>query len=149
MPSNYRVANRLLAAGLHKPFSGRSHAVVGRCYHSYDHSTPPSPLTDAERTILVAAYKHVPEHGFSQRALTLGAKDANYLDISTSLLPDGAFSLVRYHLYTQREALADIARELFGTEETVSQPKVSDRVEILTWERLMGNRHIIHRWQEV
>ncbi len=55
---------------------------------------PGAPFGAAERAILAAAYRHVPEHGFSPRTLALGARDAGYPDISASILPDGAFSLV-------------------------------------------------------
>ena len=120
--------------------------VSRRPFHSYDHPPPPGPFGDAEKTILTAAYKHIPELGFSQRALGRGARDAGYLDISASVIPDGAFGLIRYHLITQREALAARSKELFSDSD---QPRVAARVEALTWERLMGNKEILGRWQEV
>lgn len=134
------------------PFSCRS-------YHSYDHPPPPSSFSDAEKAILSAAYTHVPSHGFSCEALALGTRDAGYPDISTSILPEGTFSLIRWHLVTRREALAERSREMFG-EETLAATSgrdssrgsvlaVGDKVERLAWERLMGNREIVHRWQEV
>lgn len=125
---------------------GAPRVILRRPYHSYDHPPPPGPYGAAEEAILAAAYKHVPEHGFSKRALSLGARDAGYLDISASILPNGAFSLILYHLVTQRNALAARSRELFQGEH---QPSVGAKVETLTWERLMGNRHVIDRWQEV
>jgi len=138
-------------------------------FHSYDH---PSPIRDgnpfsgaAECAILAAALRRVPVHGFSAEALALGARDAGLLDISASLLPDGPFSLVRWHLVEQREALAARAQDLFslsegeidgGTSATPSSPpspspplSVGEKVEALTWERLRANASIIHRWQEV
>ncbi|KAH7325119.1 COQ9-domain-containing protein [Stachybotrys elegans] len=118
-----------------------------RSFHSYDHPSPPGPFTPVEKTILAAAYRHVPEHGFSQRALGLGARDAGFPDISPSVLTDGPFSLIRYHLVTQRLSLAARSRELFP-DDAASQPGVGGRVEALTWERLMGNKDVIHRWQE-
>ncbi|KAL7932400.1 ubiquinone biosynthesis protein COQ9 [Trichoderma chlorosporum] len=115
-----------------------------RHYHSYDHpSTPPFGAVD--RSILAAAYEHVPEHGFSLRAIGLGARDAGYPDISSSILPDGQFSLIHYHLVAQRERLADRSRELLRDG---SLATVDDKVAALTWERLVGNKDIIHRWQE-
>lgn len=117
-----------------------------RPFHSYDHPPPSGQFGDAEKTILAAAYKHVPEHGFSQRALGLGARDAGYLDISASVLPEGTFSLIRYHLVSQREALAARNEELFKREE--DQHGIAARVEALTWERLMGNKEVLDRWQE-
>lgn len=117
-----------------------------RPFHSYDHPPPPGAFGDAEKSILAAAYKHVPELGFSQKALGRGARDAGYLDISASVIPDGAFGLIRYHLITQREALAGRSKEIFPD---LDQPGVAARVEALTWERLMGNKEILNRWQEV
>ena len=117
-----------------------------RPYHSYDHPPPPGAFGDAEKAILAAAYKHIPEQGFSQRALGLGARDAGYLDISASILPDGPFSLIKYHLVAQREALATRNAEIFKGDDVAG---IAQRVETLTWERLMGNKLVLDRWQEV
>lgn len=116
------------------------------CYHSYDHPPPSGPFGTVDRAILAAAYKHIPEHGFSLRAIGLGARDAGYPDISSSILPDGQFSLIHYHLVMQRERLAEKSQELLKDEALAS---VNDKVAALTWERLMGNKETIHRWQEV
>lgn len=121
--------------------------IPRRPFHSYDHPAPSTPFTTAEETILSSAYKHVPEHGFSQRALGLGVKDAGYLDISASVLPDGAFSLIRYHLVKQRLGLAARNRDLFKNQ--TPAPGVGTRVAALTWERLLANKDVIHQWQEV
>ncbi|PNP37162.1 hypothetical protein TGAMA5MH_10957 [Trichoderma gamsii] len=115
------------------------------CYHSYDHPPPSGPFGTVDRAILAAAYKHIPEHGFSLRAIGLGARDAGYPDISSSILPDGQFSLIHYHLIMQRERLAEKSQELLKDEALAS---VNDKVAALTWERLMGNKETIHRWQE-
>lgn len=89
-------------------------------------------------------------HGFSQAALSLGARDAGFLDISTNLLPHGVFSLVQWHLVSQREALAGKAEKLFAEAGPAGQwMGLGKMVEMLTWERLMGNKEIIGRWQEV
>lgn len=89
-------------------------------------------------------------HGFSQAALSLGVRDAGFLDISTNLLPHGVFSLVQWHLVSQREALAAKAEKLFVEAGPAGQwMGLGKMVEILTWERLMGNKEIIGRWQEV
>lgn len=132
--SALRAASSRLTSGLVRPF------------HSYDHPPPLGAFGDAEKTIFAAAYKHVPEHGFSQKALGCGARDAGYLDISASVIPDGAFGLIRYHLVTQREALAARSQQLFTD---TDKPGVSSRVEALAWERLMGNKAVLARWQEV
>ena len=120
-----------------------------RGYHSYDHPAPAGPFSETERTILAAASKHVPEVGFSQDALALGARDSGYLDISTNLLPDGIFSLIQWHLVSQREALSARSQALFGLGEAAALMPVSEKAEALTWERLVGNAPTIHRWQEV
>jgi ubiquinone biosynthesis protein COQ9 len=127
--------------------------TAARPYHSYDHPAPAGDFNVSEQAILSAAYRHVPEHGFTQQALSLGARDAGYLDISTNLLPEGPFSLIRYHLVTQREALAPRRETIFSSgdagDANATLTTVPARVERLTWERLLGNRDINHRWQEV
>ncbi|RYO79992.1 hypothetical protein DL766_005817 [Monosporascus sp. MC13-8B] len=135
-------------------------AAAPRPYHSHDHPPPPGVFNAAENAILSAAYAHVSEHGFTQRALSHGARDAGYPDISTNLLPEGPFSLIRYHLVTQREALAPKSKEIFninpattpashnGDAASATHWKVGDKVERLAWERLLGNRDVNHRWQE-
>ncbi|KAI1333464.1 ubiquinone biosynthesis protein COQ9 [Xylariaceae sp. FL0016] len=131
-----------------KTYSG---TIAIRPYHSYDHPSSPGIFNATERAILSAAYAHVPEYGFTQHALSLGAREAGYLDISTNLLPEGTFSLIRYHLVTQREALAPRSKAIFSfdaTETGAAPLQLADRVERLTWERLLGNKDVNHRWQE-
>ncbi|KAI0157039.1 ubiquinone biosynthesis protein COQ9 [Hypoxylon sp. FL1284] len=149
-----RATSRLVTATLRRavprpqpqPHLSRA-APRPRRYHSYDHPPPPGDFGAAEQAILSAAYRHVPEHGFTARALSLGARDAGYLDISTNLLPDGPFSLIRYHLATRREALAPRSAAVFR-DEAAPPASVPDKVERLAWERLLGNEHVNHRWQE-
>ncbi len=91
-----------------------------------------------------SALAHVPIHGFTQEALTLGAKDAGYLDISSNLFPKGTFDLVKYHLVSQRLGLKDRIQfpdENFG---------VGRKVRNLILERLRANvdTGIVTRWQE-
>lgn len=117
-----------------------------RPYHSYDHPPTQGTFNDTENAILSAAYRHVPDLGFTQAALSRGARDAGYSDVSTTALQDGLFSLIRYHLVTKREALAGRSSELFSGEgEGLG---TADRVERLTWERLLSNRDVVHKWQE-
>lgn len=125
-------------------------------YHSYDHPPPTTgTFNPSERAILSAAYRHVPEHGFTQQALSLGARDAGYLDISTNLIPEGPFGLIRYHLVTQREALSSsssssaVSSSGDANANANAATTVPNRVERLTWERLLGNKDVNHRWQEV
>jgi hypothetical protein len=120
-----------------------------RAYHSTTSPPPPGGFGDAENSILSAAYAHVSEHGFTAESLALGARDAGYLDISTNLLQDGPFSLIRWHLITQREALAGQAEDIFGSGGSGRSMGVGEKVEALTWARLMGNKNIVGRWQEV
>ncbi|RDL32493.1 Uncharacterized protein BP5553_08949 [Venustampulla echinocandica] len=120
-----------------------------RPYHSYTHPPPPGPFTPVETAILSASLPHIPTHGFTHTTLSLGAKDASYIDASTNLFPRGAFSIVHYHLVTQRAALSKHKHIL----ETSSQPGakppgIGAKVKALVWERLMANKGVIHRWQE-
>ncbi|KAL8868914.1 MAG: hypothetical protein Q9174_004670 [Haloplaca sp. 1 TL-2023] len=114
-----------------------------RLYHSYERDTP-YPYSPDEDAILSAAITHVPEHGFTAAALSKGARDAGYLDVSTNLFPTGAFSLVKYHLVIQRLALGKHA----STNTDTASASVLDNVRALTLQRLRGSQPIIHRWQE-
>ncbi|KXJ90675.1 ubiquinone biosynthesis protein COQ9 [Microdochium bolleyi] len=129
--------------------TGRSWPVtLSRQYHSYDHPSPPPVFNAAESAILSEAYAHVPEHGFTHRALSLGARAAGYPDISASVIPEGVFSLIKYHLVTAREGLAPRKTQVLGGPEQSRLVPVAEKVELLTWERLLANRTINHRWQE-
>jgi len=112
-------------------------------YHTYETAQSPS-YRDAERTILANAFAYVPTHGFTQEALTLGAKDAGYLDVSTNLFPKGAFELVMYHLVTQRVGLKD--RVQFPDKKM----GIGKKVRSLVLERLRANvdAGVVPRWQE-
>jgi ubiquinone biosynthesis protein COQ9 len=80
----------------------------------------------------------------------LGCKDAGYIAASTNLFPKGAFSLVEWHLLSQREALKKNVDVIEGKTVEGGKPMgVGAKVKELTWRRLMGNEAIIHRWQEV
>jgi len=132
-----------------RPFSVLSHLRSPRNhYHSYVHPPPPGPFSETESLILSSALARVPHHGFSQSALNLGAKDAGYLDVSTNLFPQGPFSLVLYHLYTQRAALANHTEILEGRDANGKPLGVGAKVKALAWLRLLGNQAIIHRWQD-
>jgi ubiquinone biosynthesis protein COQ9 len=88
-------------------------------------------------------------HGFTLTSLSLGAKDAGYIDASVNLFERGAFGLVLWHLYTQRTSLAEKCKDIFKIEEGKKEMGVGSKVKALTWERLMSNHSIISRWQEV
>ncbi|KAK5169165.1 Ubiquinone biosynthesis protein coq9, mitochondrial [Saxophila tyrrhenica] len=112
-------------------------------YHSYDHAEQPV-YREAERTILSSALAHVPTHGFTQEALTLGAKDSGYLDVSTNLFRKGTFDLVKYYLVSQRMGLKD---RIQFPDENIG---VGRKVRGLILERLRANvdTGIVTRWQE-
>ncbi len=137
------VTMRPLHATLRHPALSTSSLVrkCSRSYHSYEHQPPP-PFSPTEHAILSAALTHVPTHGFTATALTQGARDADYLDISTNLFPTGAFSIVNYHLVTQRLALAKHASSLPPSAD------ITTNIRSLALHRLYANGPIIHRWQE-
>ena len=112
-----------------------------RTYYS-EHHPEPSPHPQAQESILSAALKRVPEHGFTNEALTLGAKDVGYLDVSIQLFPRRAFDLIMYHLMNQRLALKD--RVQFPRDEKLG---VGRKIKSLAMTRLRGNKDIIHQWQ--
>jgi len=111
-------------------------------YHSYEHN-PPAPYPAVETKILSSALTHVPVHGFTQEALTLGAKESGYLDISTNLFRKGAFDLIIYYLVTQRLALGNRVQFL---DENMG---VGRRVRSLVMERLRANGEagVVPHWQ--
>lgn len=111
-------------------------------YHSYEHVDPP-PYRDTEDKILSSALRHVPVHGFTTEALTLGAKEQGYLDISRNLFPKSAFELVKYHLVTQRVDLKN--RIQFPDSQTMG---VGRKVRSLVLARLRANvdAGIVPRW---
>lgn len=120
-----------------------------RSFHSYDHPPTDGPFGVVEDAIVAAAYRHVPEHGFSRRALGLGARDAGFLDISPSILPEGAFGLIRYHLVTRRRDLSRQEPAVAGASQNRAAVGVADRVAQLTWARLVANEAVVHQWQQV
>jgi ubiquinone biosynthesis protein COQ9 len=111
-------------------------------YHSYENQEPP-PYREAESAILSSALAHVPQHGFTQEALRLGAKDAGYLDISMNLFPKGPFDLVQYHLVTQR---LDLKNRVQFADEKLS---VGRKVRSLILARLRANvdTRVVGHWQ--
>jgi len=107
----------------------------GRTFVSHTHPTAPArPYTPLESTLLTTALTHVPTHGFTRSSLLAGLRDHGYPDVSLALFPRDAFSLVHWHLVSQRQALAS------------SPPSSSVRELIVA--RLRGNTHVLHRWQD-
>lgn len=139
-----------------------------RPYHSQYHPPlPPHDYTTSQVAILSSALQHVPEHGFTHEALTLGARDAGFLDVSVQLFPRGEMDLVLFWLASRRGMLRGLVEgglfEKKMTEETTrggqqaegEQKKnkreltVEEKVKILVMERLRMNETIVHRWQDV
>lgn len=112
-----------------------------RTYFSNHHPNP-VPFTPIEDSILSSAIKRVPEHGFTDNALALGAKDAGYLDVSVQLFPRGVYDLINYHLVTQRQALKDHVQ--FPDDARLG---VGRKIQTLAMTRLRSNKDIIHQWQ--
>ncbi|KAL5354131.1 Ubiquinone biosynthesis protein coq9, mitochondrial [Pseudogymnoascus australis] len=126
-------------------------SLTTRTYHSHNHPPPPGPFNAIETHILSSSLPHIPHHGFTPTSLHLGAQDAGYLDASTNLFPSGAFSLVRYHLYTQRQALAsrsDILNPAVDASSKTKPPGVGAKVKALTWARLQANADVVHKLPE-
>jgi ubiquinone biosynthesis protein COQ9 len=114
-----------------------------RTYFSIHHPDPP-PFQETQQRILSAALNRVPEHGFTQKALILGAKDAGYLDVTVQLFRRGVFDLINYHLVTQRLALKDHVQ--FPEGEKLG---LGAKVRTLAMARLRANADVIHQWQGV
>lgn len=140
------MASRTLVPRI-RPLAART-PLIARSYHSYDHPPPPGPFSSAETSILSASLPHIPSHGFTLTSLSLGAKDAGYIDASTNLFPQGPFALVHYHLMTQRLELAE-KTSILETAEGAKPLGTGAKVKKLTGERLLGNKDVVHRWQEV
>ncbi len=143
------ISSKALHTALKLPVTLRStlYFPCSRSYHSYEHHPPP-PFSAVEDSILSAALSHVPTHGFTATALTRGARDAGYLDISTNLFPLGPFSIVKYHLVTKRLTLAEHAPTPAQPPNSISPKDISNNIRNLALRRLHANRPIIQRWQE-
>ncbi|QPG93840.1 hypothetical protein C2857_002986 [Epichloe festucae Fl1] len=120
-----------------------------RTFHSYENTRPLQSSSTVEDAILSAAYRHVPKHGFSHRSLNQGARDAGYLDISSSVLSDGVFSLIRFHLVRQRLSLAQKCQTMFETnDKNISNGATGTKIADIIWARLLANKNVIHKWQD-
>ncbi|KAF1810814.1 ubiquinone biosynthesis protein COQ9 [Eremomyces bilateralis CBS 781.70] len=113
--------------------------------HYHDPTAPsPAPYPPTETAILTASLLRVPTSGFTPTTLTLGARDAGFLDVSTNLLPNGVFDLVLFHLATRRLALRSEVQFVEGEGEL----GVGERVRGLLWARLRGNEAVVGRLHE-
>jgi ubiquinone biosynthesis protein COQ9 len=123
-----------------------------RPYHSHFQSVFPTTheYTHSQTAILSTALEHVPEHGFTLEALTLGARDAGFLDVSVQLFSRREFDLVLFWLASRRGLLKGKVEEeeeegLFDK----SRLSVDEKVKVLVMQRLRMNEKIVHRWQDV
>lgn len=114
-----------------------------RTYYS-EHHPDAHPFPTVQESILSSALRHVPQLGFTDEALTAGAKDAGYLEVSVQLFPRGVYDLINYYLVTQRLALKD--RVQFDQDVKLG---LGRKVKALSWERLLMNKDVIHQWQGV
>ncbi|RAL09593.1 uncharacterized protein BO97DRAFT_395861 [Aspergillus homomorphus CBS 101889] len=127
------------------PQTPRSHA---RTYHSEHHPSQPHEYTNSQTTILSAALHHVPTHGFTRNALTLGARDAGFLDVSVQLLPRGEFDLILFWLASRRGLLRSKVESdglLAGSGSVLS---VDEKIQVLLMERLRLNVEVREQWQD-
>ncbi|KAJ5482881.1 hypothetical protein N7539_006327 [Penicillium diatomitis] len=135
-----------------------------RTYHSSLHPRPPThEYTNSQVAILSASLAHIPTEGFTRAALTAGARDAGFLDVSVQLLPRGEFDLVLFWLASRRGLLRAKVEDgcVFG--ETAGTPagdrtgtgkgkgsglSVDEKVRILIMERLRMNKDVKGVWQD-
>ncbi|KAJ5380001.1 uncharacterized protein N7496_002429 [Penicillium cataractarum] len=121
-----------------------------RTYHSPLHPRlPPHEYTNSQTAILTASLPHIPTHGFTAAALTRGARDAGFLDVSVQLLPRGEFDLILFWLASRRGLLRGRVEDgsVFGAAgEGLS---VEEKVKILVLERLKMNIDVRGVWQDV
>ena len=91
-------------------------------------------------------------HGFSLKSVTLGARDAGYLDVSLQLFPRGGEAeLVLFWLASKRGELRSRVEvgDSSGGEGNAEGLSVDEKVRMLIVERLMMNEEIIRHWQDV
>ena len=139
--TSLRIHGNLSHTAFTKPSTLRASPLDNKSYHSEHHPNPP-PFPPAHDAILSRALNRVPEYGFTEQALSLGAKDAGYLEVSTQLFPRGVYDLIKYYLVSQRLALKTLVQ--FPEN---SKLGIGKKVRVLTLERLRANKDIIHHWQ--
>lgn len=128
-----------------------------RPYHSTLHPRlPDHEYTNSQSAILTAALSHIPIHGFTLEALTLGARDAGFLDVSVQLLPRAEFDLILFWLASRRGILrakveegALFTRLAAESGRDVAGFSVEEKSKILVLERLRMNVEVKGQWQDV
>lgn len=124
-----------------------------RSYHAPGSPAEPA-FSPPETAILAAALARVPDHGFTQQSMLLGAQDAGYVPASLALFPRGPFNLLVYHLTTQRLALKHAVQfpataNYDDTTGAATKPLgVGAKVSLLTLARLHANAPIMHKYHE-
>lgn len=114
----------------------------GRClYHSYEHPEQ-DVFNAAERLVLTAAMKHVPELGFTLDAIKKGSIDTGHLEITHNLFPSGQFDLIRFHLIRERYKLQNLRGEL------ELEKGIGKKIRRLCYERLRANEPYLSQWQD-
>lgn len=131
-----------------RQFTGLIRPPRKQLYH-VPGTQPPSPNPPPQIAILRAAATHIPTHGFTTQALSLGLVDAGYPPASANLFPRGPFDLVMHHLTTQRQALAHSrsAQPLAAAADGPASPAgsatlVREALRALIVERLQANAPI-------
>lgn len=121
-----------------------------RSYHSIHHPSPPHEYSNSQTTILSSALRHVPTHGFTRDALTLGARDAGFLDVSVQLLPRGEFDLILFWLASRRGLLRSKVENDALLQSSQQGPlSVDDKIKTLIMERLRMNVEVKDKLQDV
>jgi ubiquinone biosynthesis protein COQ9 len=128
-----------------------------RPYHSPLHPRlPDHEYNNSQTAILSASLPYIPEHGFSAEALTLGARDAGFLDVSVQLFPRAEFDLILFWLASRRGLLRAKVEEgaLFRrvadkSGRDVSSFSTEEKCRILVLERLAMNADVKIQWQGV
>jgi ubiquinone biosynthesis protein COQ9 len=139
------------------PATKRTPLTLRRTYHSTLHPRlPDHEYTNSQTAILTASLAHVQAHGFTPAALTLGARDAGFLDVSVQLLPRGEFDLILFWLASRRGLLRGKVEEggLFRRiaaekGKDVHELKIEERIRGLLLERLRMNGEVKDVWQDV
>lgn len=139
------------------PRTSKPRQLPHRTYHSALHARlPDHSYTNSQTAILTSALAHVPAHGFTATALTLGARDAGFLDVSVQLLPRAEFDLILFWLASRRGLLRGQVEEggLFRRiaaekGKDVHELSVEERVMGLILERLRMNAEVKGVWQDV
>ena len=124
-------------------------SIPRRKYHSTHQPTPDHEYTNSQTAILTAALRHVPQLGFTRDALTLGARDAGFLDVSVQLLPRGEFDLILFWLASRRGLLRAAVDNGLFRKNGPRELSVEQKTKMLVMERLRMNADVRNQWQDV